>query len=509
MGEKDSKNEGKKKNGDGGKKEDGPITVVLKIDMHCEGCAKKVKRHVYDYKGVESVKSDSNTNKLTVVGKVDPANLRETIEEKTKKKVELISPLPKKDKDGGGVQTVTADLQKDLVTVKGTMDVKALVGYLKEKLNKSVEIVPAKKVDGGGGNKKEKADKKDGDGKVAGDGGKSEEAGKMEGNKMEFHGYGPGYGYGPEPGYGPGYGYGPVHGPGPVNGYGPGPVNGYGQGYVVGYPHAPQMFSDENPNACSIITEEMGEKDSKNEGKKKNGDGGKKEDGPITVVLKIDMHCEGCAKKVKRHVYDYKGVESVKSDSNTNKLTVVGKVDPANLRETIEEKTKKKVELISPLPKKDKDGGGVQTVTADLQKDLVTVKGTMDVKALVGYLKEKLNKSVEIVPAKKVDGGGGNKKEKADKKDGDGKVAGDGGKSEEAGKMEGNKMEFHGYGPGPGYGPEPGYGPGYGYGPVHGPGPVNGYGPGPVNGYGQGYVVGYPHAPQMFSDENPNACSIM
>lgn len=48
------------------------------------------------------MKVDYNTNKVTVVGNVDPIKLREKIEEKTKKKVELISPSPKKDKNGGG-----------------------------------------------------------------------------------------------------------------------------------------------------------------------------------------------------------------------------------------------------------------------------------------------------------------------------------------------------------------------------------------------------------------------
>lgn len=35
--------------------------------------------------------------KVTVVGKVDPAKLREKVEQKTHKKVELVSPQPEKD----------------------------------------------------------------------------------------------------------------------------------------------------------------------------------------------------------------------------------------------------------------------------------------------------------------------------------------------------------------------------------------------------------------------------
>lgn len=60
-------------------------------------------------KGVETVTIDGQ--KITVVGKVDPAKLRDKVEQKTHNKVELISPQPKKDggekenakgKDSGG-----------------------------------------------------------------------------------------------------------------------------------------------------------------------------------------------------------------------------------------------------------------------------------------------------------------------------------------------------------------------------------------------------------------------
>ncbi|KAH6819792.1 Heavy metal transport/detoxification superfamily protein [Perilla frutescens var. hirtella] len=51
--------------------------------------------------GVEKVKADCDANKLTVTGNVDPAALRERVEYKTKKKVELVSPQPKKDGGGG------------------------------------------------------------------------------------------------------------------------------------------------------------------------------------------------------------------------------------------------------------------------------------------------------------------------------------------------------------------------------------------------------------------------
>lgn len=47
------------------------------------------------------MKADLETNKLTVVGKVDPMTLRDKLQQKFNKKVELISPQPKKDNKGG------------------------------------------------------------------------------------------------------------------------------------------------------------------------------------------------------------------------------------------------------------------------------------------------------------------------------------------------------------------------------------------------------------------------
>ncbi|XP_042495463.1 heavy metal-associated isoprenylated plant protein 3-like [Macadamia integrifolia] len=318
----------------------------------------------------------------------------------------------------------------------------------------------------------------------------------------------------------------------------------------------------------------MGEKEnqSQNEGEKKveekKDDGGKKEDGSITAVLKVDLHCEGCAKKVKRAVKGFQGVEDVKGDFSSNKLTVIGKMDPVKLRERIEQKTKKKVELISPLPSKDKDGGdgdkkteeksekkpddkkikqapattvvlkirlhcdgciqkirriilkikGVESVNIDAAKDLVKVTGTMDVKGLTPYLKDKLKRSVEIVPEKKDDEkkgkeGGGEKKDKegggekkdnegggekknsegGEKKDGGGGGGGDGEKKEKVSEGGGDDKAAGGGGGG---------GEGEKKQPITAE--VNKY-----DYYAPGYVVEYVYPPQLFSDENPNACSIM
>ncbi|KAL0874970.1 hypothetical protein Bca101_024675 [Brassica carinata] len=366
-----TKPEGDKKPVDGGNN----TVVVMKLDMHCEGCGKKIKRLLKHHKGVEDVKIDYKADKLTVIGNVDPTVVRDKVAERIKRKVEIVSSVaPKKEApppSGGekkpadekpaekkpadekpagekkvekkndegekkapppppkdstvvlktklhcegcehkikrivnkikGVKSVAIDRVKDLVIVKGIVDVKQLTPYLNEKLKRTVEVVPPKKEEGatvtaaaapaGGGEKKDKGagekketkdvgEKKEGGGEKkkevapagGGDGGATVDVKKSEYN---------GYGYPPQPMYynPPGQVYGQhymmqgqssqsyVHEPyvnqGYVHesytnqGYGqqaPPPPYMNHQGYADPYAHmrAPEMFSDENPNGCSVM----------------------------------------------------------------------------------------------------------------------------------------------------------------------------------------------------------------------------------------------------------------
>ena len=164
------------------------------------------------------------------------------------------------------------DKQKELVTVKGTMDVKALAETLKSRLKRPVDIVPPKKEKEGGKDADNAAE--GGVGKKKGGGGKGgvqdgEAAAKREEiNRMEFTvqpGFWPGFGYVGQPIYGNGYvgqpvyashgpeygnGYGFGHGPHQGRGFGHVPIQGYGP--FQGYPGHLQ-FNDENPNACSVM----------------------------------------------------------------------------------------------------------------------------------------------------------------------------------------------------------------------------------------------------------------
>lgn len=190
-----------------------------------------------------------------------------------------------------GVQSVTVDSGKDLVTVKGTMNVKELIPHLKEKFKRSVDIVPAKKEEKVGETKDDKKEDKKDDKKEKGDGGAPAGGGgdkaaapagaeeKKKGievvNKLEYqsqyphthtmqmynqnyynqdfgalassssHGYPyPGHGYVYE-GYNHAYAMDPSHAP-PMP---PAPMY-FGDPRV--YQHT-GMFSDENPNACSMM----------------------------------------------------------------------------------------------------------------------------------------------------------------------------------------------------------------------------------------------------------------
>ncbi|KAL6499788.1 hypothetical protein OROGR_027698 [Orobanche gracilis] len=284
----------------------------------------------------------------------------------------------------------------------------------------------------------------------------------------------------------------------------------------------------------------MGENNKKSNGEQKEGGGDNKKKNNITVVLKADLHCDGCASKIIKCIRSFDGVD-VATIGDGQKITVVGMVDPVKLRDKVQQKTHKKVELISPQqPKKDggdnkkndkrkESGGGgekgkkenenesqnkkdsndksdqkktkekeipvttavfklnlhcdgciqkiykhviktkgYQDMKIDKQKDLVTVTGAIDMKALAEVLSKQLKKGVEIVQPKK-DG------EKKDK---------DGGDDEKGNKTQASLG-------------------GYSYPFMPGPlviGDQLHYNPYPVYPY---------HAPQIFSDENPNACSVM
>ncbi|KAK1395448.1 Copper-binding family protein [Heracleum sosnowskyi] len=269
----------------------------------------------------------------------------------------------------------------------------------------------------------------------------------------------------------------------------------------------------------------MGEEKKEEEKKEEASSGGgggeekkeeeKKEDEPL--VLKVEMHCEACAKKVAKSLKGFQGVEEVMADCKGSKVVVKGKaVDPMKVCERIQKKSGRKVEIISPLPKPPEENKGqetkpeeppkedkkdepppvitlvlkigmhceacsqllqkrirkikgVEAVTTDLANDQVTVKGVLDPEKLVTDIYKKTKKQATVVKdeakkeeekkeeEKKVEEKKEEKKEEEAKEDEDNKA------------MEMRRSEY----------------------------------------YGPKYYTEYSSAPELFSDENPNACSVM
>lgn len=254
--------------------------------------------------------------------------------------------------------------------------------------------------------------------------------------------------------------------------------------------------------------EEVKEEAKKEEEKKEEVKEEKKEEEPQEIVLKVDMHCEACAKKVARALKGFQGVEDVATDSKASKVVVKGKTaDPLKVCERLQKKSGRKVELISPLPKPPEENKeeikevkeekkeeppvpitvvmnvrmhcdacaqvlkkrirkiqGVESVTTDLSSHQVIVKGIVDPAKLVEDVYKKTKKQVSVVKDEE-------KKEeekKAEVKEEE-KKDGEEGKGEEEKKAEIKRIEYW-----------------------------------PAMNYTE-----YAYPPQMFSDENPNACSVM
>ncbi|XP_006347616.1 neurofilament medium polypeptide [Solanum tuberosum] len=282
---------------------------------------------------------------------------------------------------------------------------------------------------------------------------------------------------------------------------------------------------------------------------------------PQEIVLRVYMHCEGCARKVRKSLKGFQGVEDVLTDCKSHKVVVKGeKADPLKVLERVQKKSHRKVELLSPIPKPPAEEAkkpeekevvkpeekkeeppqvitvvlkvhmhceacsqeikrriqkmkGVENAEPDLKNSQVSVKGIFEATQLVDYVSRRTGKRAVIVkvePEKK-----GEEKPKEEKKTEEGekdakkaeeeeKKANGGdsasavtaaapsegaankevGVQEEDPKLEMKKNEFYYY-----YPQQPNY-----------------------HLYPQTYAsheMYNPYPPQMFSDENPNACSVM
>lgn len=281
---------------------------------------------------------------------------------------------------------------------------------------------------------------------------------------------------------------------------------------------------------------------------------------PQEIILKVYMHCEGCARKVRRCLKDFEGVEDVIADCRTSKVVVKGeKADPLKVLERVQKKSHRQVELISPIPKppvedhkkpeeiipevakseekkKEEESPvftvvlgvcmhceacaqeikkriqkikGVESAEPDLKSSQVTVKGVFEPQKLVDHVWKRTGKHAAIAkvePEMKPEEGkegdkvkkveDGEKETKKVEKDEENEEKNRGvarnvfpGVEPEAGEEEYSKMElkrndfFQNY-------------------------PQN-YQVYPQRFTQDSYAAYPPPLPQIFSDENPNACFVM
>ncbi|GAB4858630.1 Heavy metal-associated isoprenylated plant protein 9 [Ancistrocladus abbreviatus] len=274
-----------------------PEPFVLHVYLHCVGCAKKIERSIMRIRGVEGVVIDMASNQVTIKGVVEPQVVCNKIMKKTKRNVRVLSPLPPAEGEPipevvtsqvpelitlelnvnmhceacaeqlkrkilkmKGVQTAHTELSSRKVTVTGTMDANRLVEYVYRRTKKQAQIVtqpepqkppeePKAEVKKEGEKAGEEAKSKEKKEEIVEQRGeKSAEEAIKEGSENdakepkgggEAHKYGSG---------------GEVDGNGLVNTeesikrmmyY-------YQPLYVIERIPPPQLFSDENPNACCI-----------------------------------------------------------------------------------------------------------------------------------------------------------------------------------------------------------------------------------------------------------------
>ncbi|KAH7681864.1 Copper chaperone domain-containing protein [Dioscorea alata] len=56
-----------------------PKTVVLRVSMHCNGCARKVEKHISKMEGVTSFEVDLQSKKVVVVGDINPFEVLDSV----------------------------------------------------------------------------------------------------------------------------------------------------------------------------------------------------------------------------------------------------------------------------------------------------------------------------------------------------------------------------------------------------------------------------------------------
>ncbi|KAF3447592.1 hypothetical protein FNV43_RR12779 [Rhamnella rubrinervis] len=304
--------------------------------------------------------------------------------------------------------------------------------------------------------------------------------------------------------------------------------------------------------AAKLDTSKEKEKEREKEKEKEKDSGqpkdGKKEkekeklDGIINGVYKVNLHCPQCARDIKKPLLRTQGVHNVEVDMEKDEIKVKGEFDPIKILKQIQKLSNKKTDLISPklqdikvketptaaqkvketkqevsrttsvkvhmhCGKCEKDlirkllkQKGVHSVKSDMKAQTVTVNGPIEAEKLINIIRKKVHKHAETVAPKidkkqenkdkkdKLDGSTSKTENKEEKKEKHHKATAS--TSEEKSSTEStttsnetkeiNNMEEE----------------------------IKAVGVKSKDGNYTPYFVHYVYAPQLFSDENPNACTI-
>ncbi|KAE9463021.1 hypothetical protein C3L33_05073, partial [Rhododendron williamsianum] len=237
----------------------------------------------------------------------------------------------------------------------------------------------------------------------------------------------------------------------------------------------------------------------------------------ITAVYKVNLHCPKCAEDIKKPLLRIAGVQSVDVQFEKGEVTVKGSIDEKEMHKRLEKLSKKKVEIVDSKAKitkekkvrtttikaylhcsKCEDGlrrkllkqKGIHDVKMDAKAQTITIEGSVEPEKLLTFMQERVHKHAEIIPPKqekkeekKEEKKKLEKEENEDKKKKENQVE----KKDKLYTVQVKKaetrrvVEFKEEAKVEGKTPE-----------------------GNVP-----YFVHYVYAPQTFSEENPNACSIM
>ncbi|KAK8656150.1 hypothetical protein V6N13_108709 [Hibiscus sabdariffa] len=113
-----------------------PPPFVLFVDLHCVGCAKKIEKSIMRIRGVEGVAMDMAQNQVTIKGVIEPQAVCAKIMKKTKRRAKVLSPLPAA--EGEPIPQVVASQVSGLATVELNVDMhcQACAEQLKRKILK-------------------------------------------------------------------------------------------------------------------------------------------------------------------------------------------------------------------------------------------------------------------------------------------------------------------------------------------------------------------------------------